>query len=145
MTPISLREMRAAGYPDSPATESIAAGGALGILFPPSIVLVIYGTVAQQSVLKLFAAGLLPGVMLALLYVVAALAVAAWRPGEGPAAPNAKLRQRLAALRGPWQFLSLFVVTIGGIYAGMFSPTEAAFVGALGAILLGVLGRRLDL
>ncbi len=145
MTPISLREMRRAGYSDGLATGSIAAGGTLGILFPPSIILVIYGAVAQQSVPKLFAAGLLPGVTLTLLYVGVALAVAARCPDQGPAAPSAPLRQRLAALRGPWQFLTLFVVTIGGIYAGVFSPTEAASVGALGAILLGVLGRRLGL
>jgi len=71
--------------------------------------------------------------------------VAARRPADAPAAPPASARDRIAALRGPWQFLTLFVITIGGIYAGVFSPTEAASIGALGAILLGVLGRRLRL
>jgi len=141
MTPISLREMRSAGYSDSLATGAIAAGGTLGILFPPSIILVIYGAIAQQSVPKLFAAGLIPG----LLYILTALIVAARRPQDAPAAPGATLRDRALALRGPWQFLTLFVVTIGGIYAGVFSPTEAASIGALGAILLGALGRRLRL
>ena len=145
MTPISLREMRGAGYSDSLATGSIAAGGTLGILFPPSIILVIYGAIAQQSVPKLFAAGLIPGLLLTGLYIVVALIVAARNPLEAPAAPSASLRDRVAALRGPWQFLTLFVITIGGIYAGIFSPTEAASIGALGAILLGVIGRRLAL
>ena len=145
MTPISLREMRNAGYADTLATGSIAAGGTLGILFPPSVILVIYGAIAQQSVPKLFAAGLIPGLLLTALYIVTALIVAARRPEDAPAAPPAPLRDRLAALRGPWQFLTLFVVTIGGIYAGVFSPTEAASIGALGAILLGLVGRRLRL
>ena len=145
MTPISLREMRAAGYSDSLATGAIAAGGSLGILFPPSIILVIYGAIAQQSVPKLFAAGLIPGVALTLLYMAVALVVANRRSTRAPSSPPATMRQRVGALRGPWQFLTLFVITIGGIYAGIFSPTEAASIGALGAILLGLLGRRLRL
>jgi len=145
MTPISLREMRRAGYSDSLATGSIAAGGTLGILFPPSIILVIFGSIAQQSVPKLFAAGLVPGLLLTVLYAGVALFVARRRPLEAPAVPSASLRDRFVSLRGPWQFLTLFVITIGGIYAGIFSPTEAASIGALGAILLGIAGRRLRL
>jgi len=145
MTPISLKEMRQARYSDGLATGAIAAGGTLGILFPPSIILVIYGAIAQQSVPKLFAAGLVPGILLTLLYMAAALTVARIWPDEAPSAPSATMRARVVALRGPWQFLTLFVVTIGGIYAGVFSPTEAASIGALGAILLGLLGRRLKL
>jgi C4-dicarboxylate transporter, DctM subunit len=145
MTKISLREMRAAGYADSLATGSIAAGGSLGILFPPSIILVIYAAIAEQSVPKLFAAGLLPGIILMLLYISVALVVSYLWPKQAPTAPPAKAIERFAALSRPWQFLTLFLVTIGGIYAGVFSPTEAASVGASGAILLGVLGRRLSL
>jgi tripartite ATP-independent transporter DctM subunit len=145
MTPISLREMRKAGYSDALATGAIAAGGTLGILFPPSIILVIYGAIAQQSVPKLFAAGLIPGLLLTGLYVAVALLVAYRRPADAPAGPRTSVRARIVALRGPWQFLTLFLVTIGGIYAGIFSPTEAASVGALGAILLGLIGRRLKL
>jgi tripartite ATP-independent transporter DctM subunit len=143
MTPISLREMRKAGYSDALATGAIAAGGTLGILFPPSIILVIYGAIAQQSVPKLFAAGLIPGLLLTGLYVAVALLVAHRRPADAPAGPPTSVRARITALRRPWQFLTLFLVTIGGIYAGIFSPTEAASVGALGAILLGLIGRRL--
>jgi C4-dicarboxylate transporter DctM subunit len=143
MTPISLREMRKAGYADTLATGAIAAGGTLGILFPPSIILVIYGAISQQSVPKLFAAGLLPGLLLTGLYICVALLVAYRRPADAPAGESVSLRERVVALRRPWQFLTLFIVTIGGIYAGIFSPTEAASVGSLGAILLGLLGRQL--
>jgi tripartite ATP-independent transporter DctM subunit len=143
MTPISLREMRKAGYSDALATGAIAAGGTLGILFPPSIILVIYGAIAQQSVPKLFAAGLVPGLLLTSLYIAVALLVAYRAPDAAPTAPRASVRERVAALRGPWQFVTLFVITIGGIYAGIFSPTEAASVGSLGAILLGVVRRQL--
>jgi C4-dicarboxylate transporter, DctM subunit len=143
MTRIALREMRSAGYGDALSTGSIAAGGSLGILFPPSIILVIYGAIAEQSVPKLFAAGLIPGLVLTALYMIVALVVARIRPSDAPAVESVGIRHRLSALTGPWQFLALFVVTIGGIYAGIFSPTEAASIGAFGAIMLGVASRAL--
>lgn len=143
MTRMALPELRKAGYDDGLAAGCIAAGGSTDILIPPSIVLVIYAAVAEQSVPKLFAAGLIPGIVLTLLYILVALAVARARPHLAPAGPSYRWRERLAALREPWQFLALFAVTIGGMYAGIFSPTEAASVGALGSILLGLFGRRL--
>ena len=145
MTRIALPEMRKAGYDPGLATGSLAAGGSLGILIPPSIILVIYAAISELSVPKLFAAGLVPGIVLTLLYIIVATIVARVRPDYAPQAPRYPLRQRIASLREPWQFLALFVVTIGGIYAGVFSPTEAAAVGAFGAIVLGVVGRRLTL
>jgi C4-dicarboxylate transporter DctM subunit len=143
MTPISLKEMRNAGYADGLATGAIASGGTLGILFPPSIILVIYGAIAQQSVPKLFAAGLIPGLLLTGLYAAVALVLAYHYPALAPGGASAPWRERLAALRGPWQFLTLFAITIGGIYAGIFSPTEAGSIGAAGAILLGIASRQL--
>jgi C4-dicarboxylate transporter, DctM subunit len=143
MTRIALREMRSAGYGDALSTGSIAAGGSLGILFPPSIILVIYGAIAEQSVPKLFAAGLIPGLVLTGLYMIVALVVARIRPSDAPAVESVGIRHRLSALTGPWQFLALFVVTIGDIYAGIFSPTEAASIGVFGAIMLGVASRAL--
>jgi len=143
MTRISLTEMRKADYSDAVATGAIAAGGSLGILFPPSIILVIYAAIAEQSVPKLFAAGLLPGIILTLLYIAVAVVRAHVRPEESPMAPSATAFVRLRSLAGPWQFLALFGVTIGGIYAGIFSPTEAS-IGVVGAILLGIVGRRLS-
>lgn len=145
MTRIALPEMRKAGYDVGLASGSLAAGGSLGILIPPSIILVIYAAIAEQSVPRLFAAGLFPGLLLTALYMAVAVAVAHIRKNYAPPGEKASWRERVAAIRGPWQFLALFLVTIGGIYAGVFSPTEAASVGAAGAITLGLLGRRLSL
>jgi tripartite ATP-independent transporter DctM subunit len=144
MTRIALPEMRKAGYGDGLATGALAAGGSLGILIPPSIILVIYAAIAEQSVPKLFAAALIPGLVLTGLYIAVALVMVRWRPHLAPAVESVPFRAKLAALAGPWQFLALFVATIGGIYAGIFSPTEAAAIGAFGAILLGLLGRRIE-
>jgi tripartite ATP-independent transporter DctM subunit len=145
MTRIALPEMRKAGYDPGLATGSIAAGGTIGILIPPSIVLVFYAAIAEQSVPKLFAAGLFPGIVLTLLYIGCAVVIAYVKPDHAPQEPRHAWRMRIAALREPWQFLVLFTVTIGGIYAGIFSPTEAAAIGAFGAILIGFLGRRLSI
>jgi len=144
MTRMALPELRKAGYDDGLATGCIAAGGSTDILIPPSIILVIYAAIAELSVPKLLAAGLIPGIVLTGLYMIVALVVVHVRPDYAPDAPGFSLRERILALKEPWQFLALFIVTIGGIYAGVFSPTEAASVGAFGAILLGVAGRRLS-
>jgi tripartite ATP-independent transporter DctM subunit len=145
MTRMALPELRKAGYDDGLATGCIAAGGSTDILIPPSIILVIYAAIAELSLPRLLAAGLMPGLLLTGLYIAVALAVVHIRPDYAPHAESYPLRQRIAALREPWQFLALFIVTIGGIYAGVFSPTEAAAVGAFGAIVIGVLGRRLSM
>lgn len=143
MTRIALPEMRKAGYDPGLAAGALAAGGSLGILIPPSIILVIYAAIAEQSVPRLFAAGLVPGLVLTGLYMIVVMIVGQWRKDYAPVGASVTWRERLAAMRDPWQFLALFLVTIGGIYAGIFSPTEAASIGAAGAMLLGVIGRRL--
>jgi len=143
MARIAMPEMAHAGYRQSYSAASVAAGGSLGILIPPSIILVIYGSITETSVARLFAASMIPGIVLLLLYIGVALVIA-HRGGAAPVEPAASLRDRLAALLEPWQFAALFVLTIGGIYAGIFSPAEAASVGAFGAILLGFLKRSLD-
>jgi tripartite ATP-independent transporter DctM subunit len=144
MTRMALPELRKAGYDDGLSTGCIAAGGSTDILIPPSIILVIYAAIAELSVPKLLAAGLIPGLVLTLLYIIVAIVVVWFRPHYAPGTEHYTFRERLAALREPWQFLTLFVVTIGGLYAGVFSPTEAASVGAFGAILIGMLGRRMS-
>jgi tripartite ATP-independent transporter DctM subunit len=144
MTRMALPELRKAGYDDGLSTGCIAAGGSTDILIPPSIILVIYAAIAELSVPKLLAAGLIPGLVLTLLYIMVAMAVVRLRPDYAPGTEHYTLRERIAALREPWQFMALFIVTIGGLYAGVFSPTEAASVGAFGAILLGLLGRRMS-
>ncbi|MCL4675521.1 MAG: TRAP transporter large permease [Pararhodobacter sp.] len=144
MTRIAMPEMRKAGYDDGYSSGSIAAGGSLGILIPPSIILVIYGAIAEQSVAKLFAASMFPGIVLMLIYIAVALWIARRSSMVPPESP-APLLDRLLALRHAWQFALLFLLTIGGIYAGVFSPNEAASVGAFGAIVLGFARRSLTL
>lgn len=143
MTRIAMPEMSRAGYAQGYSAASIAAGGSLGILIPPSIILVIYGSITETSVARLFAASMLPGLALLLIYVAVALVIA-YRGNAVPVEAAASLGQRLKAIVGPWPFALLFLVTIGGIYAGFFSPTEAASIGAFGAICLGFLTRSLS-
>lgn len=143
MTRIAMPEMNRAGYEPSFSAASVAAGGSLGILIPPSIILVIYGSITETSVARLFAASMIPGLVLLVLYILVAIWLA-HRAGAAPLEAGASIGQRLSALKDPWQFVLLFVLTIGGIYAGVFSPTEAASVGAFGAIVLGFLKRTLD-
>ncbi|HWU60863.1 MAG TPA: TRAP transporter large permease [Ensifer sp.] len=143
MTRISLPEMRKAGYDDGLSGASVAAGGTLGILVPPSIILVIYSAIAEQPLPQLFAAALIPGIILMFLYIAVALFIARRNSARAPMDPPATLKQRVFALKDSWQFLILFTVSIGGIYAGIFSPHEAAAIGATGAIILGAVARRL--
>ncbi len=143
MTRIALPEMQKAGYKDGYSAASIAAGGSLGILIPPSIILVIYGSIAETSVARLFAASLIPGIVLMLLYMVISVLLAG-RAGPAPTGETISLGQRFAALLRPWQFMLIFVISIGGIYAGVFSPNEAASIGAFGAIVIGFARRTLS-
>ncbi|MGD9862864.1 MAG: TRAP transporter large permease [Pseudodonghicola sp.] len=139
MSKVAMPSMRRFGYSDALATGSIAAGGTLGILIPPSVMLVMYGILTQQSIGKLFAAGILPGAVGMVFYLLAVRWVTWRRPHEGPAAEPQSWPERLRALRNVWGVLVLFVVVMGGIYGGVFSPTEAAGIGALGSFLFALL------
>lgn len=142
---VALPEMRAAGYDDRLSTASIAAAGTLGVLIPPSILLVIYGLLTEQSIGKLFSAAILPGALSTVLYALAVVVQVRLNPKlAGPLSTRA---QRLSAgsERRAFPVVMLFVVVIGGIQIGIFSPTEAAAVGAGGAILIAVLRRALNI
>ncbi len=136
MSKVAMPEMRRYKYADSLATASIAAGGTLGILIPPSVILVIYGILTEQSIGKLFMAGFLPGFLGILLYTLAVYFVVNRNPNLGPAGERTAWPQRLLALKNVWTTLSLFIFVIGGIYIGVFSATEAAGMGAAGALLI---------
>ena len=143
MAKVSMPPMRKYGYSDALATASIAAGGTLGILIPPSVILVIYGIMTQQSIRELFAAGFVPGLIGILLYLCA-VSWTVWRtPEAGPQGEKTTARERLAALKGVWGTLLLFIIVLGGIYGGVFTPTEAAGIGAAGAFLIALLRRSL--
>jgi len=143
MARVAVPEMRRHGYDDRLSAGTLAAGGTLGILIPPSIIMVIYALLTEQSIGRLFLAGFLPGLVATICYMVAAYLVARYRPGAGPAGARVPWRQRLATLRGVALVLLLFVVVMGGMYTGVFSPTEGAAVGSFGAFLLTWLSRRL--
>ena len=136
MSKVAMPEMRRYRYADSLATASIAAGGTLGILIPPSVILVIYGLLTEQSIGKLFMAGFIPGFIGILFYTLAVYFVVSRNPLLGPAGERTAWKERLLALKDVWTTLALFIFVIGGIYIGLFSATEAAGMGAAGAILI---------
>lgn len=136
MSKVSMPQMRRYKYSDELATASIAAGGTLGILIPPSVVLVIYGLITNASVGKLFIAGILPGLVGVIFYLLAVMFVVRRNPAAGPAGEKSMWRERFIALRDVWSTLGLFIFVIGGIYVGAFTPTEAAGMGAAGAIAI---------
>jgi C4-dicarboxylate transporter, DctM subunit len=143
MAQVALPEMRRAGYSGALATGCLAAGGTLGILIPPSVVLVIYAILTEQNIAKLFVAAFVPGVLAAIGYMITvAIYVRIWPDAAGGRA-KASRRERLAALVEVWPVLIVFLVVIGGIYRGWFTPTEGAAVGAAATGLIALLAGRL--
>ncbi|MCW5770184.1 MAG: TRAP transporter large permease [Rhodospirillaceae bacterium] len=143
MARVAVPEMRRHGYDDRLSAGALAAGGTLGILIPPSIIMVIYALLTEQSIGQLFLAGFLPGIVATVCYMAAAYLVARNRPGAGPAGERVPWRQRLHTLKRVSPVLALFIVVMGGMYTGVFSPTEGAAVGSFGAFLLALASRRL--
>jgi C4-dicarboxylate transporter DctM subunit len=141
MSRISIPQMLKAGYSPALAAGVVAAGGTLGILIPPSLILMIYGIIAQLSIIKLFAAALIPGLVLTGLYLLTVWVWVRLRPEAAPKLPSEGKAQAFRLILNIWDVAALFLVTFGGIYLGWFSPTEAAAVGAFGALLLGLLRR----
>jgi len=139
MTRIGLPSMRRFGYPDRLSTASIAAGGTLGILIPPSVILVFYGILTQQDIGRLFLAGLIPGLIGVIGYAIAVRISIALGKIDLPTESKLPLSDRIRALKGTAGALVLFVFVMGGIYLGVFTPTESAGMGAGGAFLLVLL------
>ena len=135
-TSIAVPEMRRYGYDLRLATGSIAAAGTLGILIPPSVIMVIYALLAEESVPALFAAGMIPGILLAFLFVGVVWVIAQVRPEWAPAGPSMPWRDRLRTAKAMWKLVLLFGLAVGGIYTGWFSPTEAAGVASFAAIAI---------
>jgi C4-dicarboxylate transporter DctM subunit len=140
---VAYPEMRRFHYPQSFATGVIAAGGTLGAMFPPSTVLAVYGLITQQDIGKLFIAGIVPGLIAVSMYMITIALIARLRPGFLPQGPRASWKERMAALREVWAPLLLFLFVIGGLYGGLFTPTEAGGMGAGGAFVISVLRGRL--
>ncbi len=144
MGKIAVPEMKRHGYDDGLATGTLAAGGTIGILIPPSVILIIYGVLTENSIGKLFLAGFIPGILEAIFYI-ATIGLLCWfRPRLGPPAEPTSVWQKVKSLRGSWAVLVLFLLVIGGIYFGIFSPVEAAGIGAFGAFAIALARRRLN-
>ncbi len=144
MGTIALPEMRRYKYNDGLACGCVAAGGSIGILIPPSIAFIIYATITEESIGRLFMAGVIPGLMEAVFYMLAIYIMCKIWPKLGPPGPSSTWREKIVSLKDTWGILVLFTLVIGGIYAGIFTPTEAAGVGAFGALLLGILKKKLN-
>ncbi len=138
MGQVALPELKRLGYSDSLATGTLAAGGTLGIMIPPSVPLVIYAILTQESIGKLFMAALLPGLIAMVGYMLVIRIMVAWKPESGPAGPRAPWSERLRALAAVAPVIGVFVVVIVGIYGGWANPTEAAAIGAAACGVLAV-------
>ena len=135
MSKVAYPSMKKLGYSDALSTGVIASGGTLGIMIPPSTIMVIYGIVTETHIGKLFAAGVLPGILTAMLLMLAVVLMTLRDPEHAPAGEKFTWKQRLEALRGIWGVLLLVIVVLGGIYGGVFTATEGAGMGAAGAFL----------
>jgi tripartite ATP-independent transporter DctM subunit len=144
MTKVAYPSMKDHGYSGQLAAGAIAAGGTLGILIPPSTILVIYGLVTETSIGKLFAAGMIPG-LLAVVMMCLTISFLTWRdPSSGPAAERSSWAERMNAMKDIWAVAVLFVIVMGGIYGGVFTTTEGAGIGAFGAFIIALLRQSLN-
>lgn len=142
---VALPEMRKRGYADTLATGSVAAGGTLGQMIPPSGALIVYGIIAEQSIGTLFTAAIIPGITQMLFYILVIWLLVRWRPSLGPTSERASWTERGRSLARIWDMILLITVVIGGIAFGWISPSEAAAVGAAGALAIAAIRRRLNL
>lgn len=143
MAKVAYPSMRRYGYADILSSGAIAAGGTLGILIPPSVVMLVYGILTDTSISRLFIAGILPGLLAVLLYMLTIAIVVRLRPDWGPGGDRVGWPDRIEAVGKVWPVLALFVLVMGGIYGGIFTPTEAAGVGSLGALVFSLARRAL--
>jgi tripartite ATP-independent transporter DctM subunit len=145
MGQVALPELRRYRYSGALATGTLAAGGTLGILIPPSVVLIVYAIIVEANIATLFQAAFIPGIVAALGYVAAIAIVVRLNPGAGPAGPRASGRERWQALAEIWPVVAVFTLVMGGIYSGFFTPSEAAGVGTVGTFLIAVTHGRMRL
>ena len=145
MAAVALPEMKKYGYDDELATGVVAAGGSMGILIPPSVIFIIYGIMTEESIGKLFVAGILPGVLLTLLFIATVVIWTKMSPELAPKGPKTDIKEKLRALSGLIETLLLFALVMGGLFTGLFTPNEAGAVGAFGALVIAMVRRNLPL
>jgi len=144
MGKVAVPTMQKYGYKDTLTYGSIACSGTLAILIPPSIPIIIYGILTENSIGQLFMAGILPGILLTFLFLMTIILMTARNPQIAPAGPKTTIKEKMVSLKGIWVTLILFLLILGGIYGGIFTPTEAGAIGAFGAVLIGFIMRRLN-
>lgn len=145
MGTVCLPEMKKYGYDDALSTGSVAAGGTLGILIPPSVGFILYGVTAEVSIGSLFAAGLIPGIMLMLFYMATVVIQVLRKPAIGPKSEKFSMKERLKSLVGVLPILILFIIVMGGIFGGIFTANEGAAIGAFGAFIFMIIKRKASL
>ncbi|MDR0994572.1 MAG: TRAP transporter large permease [Verrucomicrobiota bacterium] len=143
MAAVALPEMKRHKYHPGFAAGTVAAGGSIGMMIPPSVVFIVYGIMTEQSIGKIFMAGILPGLLVALLFMGTIWLLCRWNPVLAPACAAVTWRERFRSLKGVVEILLLFLLVMGGMFAGWFTPTEAAAVGAAGSLLLAAVLRKL--
>jgi tripartite ATP-independent transporter DctM subunit len=136
---VAMPEMKKYKYDLGLATGSIAAGGCIGILIPPSVILIIYGILTEQSIGKLFMAGVIPGILEAVFYIFTIWLLTRKNPELGPPGPRCDLKEKIKAFGRTWEVIALFALVMGGLYMGIFTPTEAAGIGAFCALCFSLL------
>jgi tripartite ATP-independent transporter DctM subunit len=143
MGTLTLPEMKRFHYDPRLAAGCVAAGGTLGVLIPPSLAFILYAILTDQSIAVLFIAGILPGILMIILFMLSIYLRARLNPCLGPPGPRTTLKEKLHAIKAVWATLALFILVIGGMYAGIFTPTEGGGIGAFGALVIGILRRRI--
>ena len=143
MATVALPEMKRLKYRDELATGVVAAGGSLGILIPPSVIFIVYGIMTEQSIGKLFMAGIFPGILLAALFILTIYIWVSINPQMAPRIQKQSLQAKVRSLTGLIEVIILFVIVMGGLFIGVFTPTEAGAVGALGGVVIPLVRRQL--
>ena len=143
MATVGLPEMKRYGYADELSTGCVAAGGGLGMIMPPSVVMIVYGVVTEQSIGALFVAGIVPAVVMTILFITAIYIWCRMIPGQGPRGEKFTLRQKLRSLNGMIDTIAVFALVMGGMFMGLFTPNEAAGVGAFGVLLVALIRRQM--
>jgi C4-dicarboxylate transporter DctM subunit len=143
MATVGLPEMKRYRYADELATGAVASGGGLGMIMPPSVVLIVYGVLTEQSIGALFVAGILPAIVMTILFVVCIYVQCSIAPGQGPPGEKFTWKQKMASLSGMGDTLTVFILVMGGLFFGLFTPTEAAAVGAFGVLAVALIRRQM--
>jgi C4-dicarboxylate transporter, DctM subunit len=143
MATVGLPEMKRYNYDDELATGSVASGGGIGMIMPPSVVLIIYGILTEQSIGQLFVAGIFPAILVTILFIVAIYIKCRINPEQGPCGEKFTWAEKFKALLGLGETLAVFILVIGGIFIGLFTPTEAAAIGAFGILVIAIIRKQI--